>query len=379
MFRSVMHASTCRAICLIGIVVSTASLTAWAEGPVVERVAAENTKPIADFDVSQLPVGRTVLHSAGEGRVRETLDKPAEFDLNGVTLRDFIAQVMEKHRIGIVIDMEALTADEKGPDTVLTAKLRDTTLRVALQSILKDHGLAFLLRDDVLVVTTTTAATSLFTTQVYQVHDLVVRPDDPTRRPDFNSLIELITSTIQEDTSREVAGTIGEFKSFEGPGIMTLVITHTEGTHVQIEQLLADLRAAKAPQVLDLQKRRQRGDSPKVSTPPVDTRRFPQVDGITTKGEYIELDADSSERLYYRYGSITDSGVELEKTANGIVVWRVYVSPLGVAHSKYSHVVDVYVKDGKVVVTSVGARRIIEVRALGTGEIISREVDDLHK
>lgn len=255
-----MRSFTCLAIGLSGITISAVTLLGLAEEPLVRRGAAETPKLVADVDVIQLPVGKTILHSAGEARIREALDKPVEFDLKEVNLADFVAQIMEKHRIGIVIDVEALTADGKGPDTLLTAKLRDTTLRVALRSILKNYGLAFFVRDDVIVITTSTVTGVRFTTRVYQVHDLVVWPDDPTRRPDFVPLIELISSTIQVDLWRESAGTIGEFKSFEGPGIMTLIVTHTEGVHEQIEQLLADFRAAKTPAVLELQKRRSRGD-----------------------------------------------------------------------------------------------------------------------
>jgi hypothetical protein len=99
--------------------------------------------------------------------------------------------------------------------------------------------------------------------------------------------------------------------------------------------------------------------------------------------------------VVYRYGPISDSGVELERTTDGKVAWRVYVEPLGIEHSKYRHEVTVRVEGERVdpaargagalarstppriTVESVGARRIVEVRDLATGRQVSREVTDL--
>src|SRR5688572_17272236 len=96
----------------------------------------------------------------------------------------------------------------------------------------------------------------------------------------------------------------------------------------------------------------------------VELRRFPTVDGVLTKGEYIDTNPTTKERLDFRYGPIRDSGVELELTVGDKIVWREYVEPLYVSHSKYNHKVFVRVEDGKIYVTSVGARRIFEVRDL---------------
>ena len=110
---------------------------------------------------------------------------------------------------------------------------------------------------------------------------------------------------------------------------------------------------------------------------------FPHIDGIFAKGEYIDLNTNATEKLYIRYGPITDSGVELERTTNNVVVWRVHVQPLGVEHSKYRHQVNVRIEDDKIVVISIGeqqdmgVRRTVEFHSLKTGELISRRVEKL--
>ncbi len=65
-------------------------------------------------------------------------------------------------------------------------------------------------------------------------------------QPDFDSLIELLQSTIAPETWREAGGTQGEVKSHTST--LSLVITQTQAVHEQIEDLLNQLR-----QLQDLQ------------------------------------------------------------------------------------------------------------------------------
>jgi hypothetical protein len=75
--------------------------------------------------------------------------------------------------------------------------------------------------------------------------------------------------------------------------------------------------------------------------------------------------------------AMADSGVELERRSDGKTVWRVHVEPLGIEHSKYHQEVTVRVDGDRVVVESVGARKIVEVRDLATGAPTSRDVTEV--
>ena len=65
-------------------------------------------------------------------------------------------------------------------------------------------------------------------------------------KPDFDSLVDLMTSTIAPETWREAGGTQGEVKHHTST--LSLVITQTQAVHEQIEDLLNQLR-----QLQDLQ------------------------------------------------------------------------------------------------------------------------------
>lgn len=104
---------------------------------------------------------------------------------------------------------------------------------------------------------------------------------------------------------------------------------------------------------------------------------FPKVDGIFTKGEFIDLSDPKGERLYIRYGPISDSGVELERiNGAGKVIWLYQVAPLGVSHSKYRHEVWTRIEGKKIWVTSIGAKTINEVIDLETGKQASRSISE---
>ena len=82
---------------------------------------------------------------------------------------------------------------------------------------------------------------------------------------------------------------------------------------------------------------------------------FPDVGSRLVKSEQIELDPESDDKLQFTYGTIYDSGVELDRVSkDGDIIWRNQVASLGVAHSKYSQKVWVRIeKEGKIQVTSV--------------------------
>lgn len=252
-------------LALLGLVV--AAMFDRCGGPAIRSARAQvgtvhtetaPARPIAGLDLSKLPAGKVFGVTPVDERVRAALDEPAEFMLLDCQLGDFIEEVSKKHKIPVVLDLASLTADGKGPETLLNKKIRNTTLRGALRLLLDEQGLAYHIQEGIVILLTKIAAETKTTTRIYQVHDLVLRPNDPAGRPNFDSLYDLISSTIQAESWREAGGTSGEIKPFEGPGIIALVVTQTEDGHEQIEQLFANLRAAKLPAVLELQEKRER-------------------------------------------------------------------------------------------------------------------------
>ena len=91
----------------------------------------------------------------------------------------------------------------------------------------------------------------------------------------------------------------------------------------------------------------------------------------------IELTAEPPGVLVAKWIAMSDSGVELERRSGDKTLWRVHVAPLEIEHSAYHQEVTVVVDGSRVVVESVGAQKIVEVRDLATGAKTSREVTDV--
>ena len=111
-----------------------------------------------------------------ETRIREELDKKTEVQYLDTQLGDVVTDLELRHRINIELDNEALAADGKGSETPITKSLKDVTLRSALRLILDGQGLTYLIKNEVMLITTKAAASQPenLETRVYPVADLVI-------------------------------------------------------------------------------------------------------------------------------------------------------------------------------------------------------------
>ena len=233
-----------RAACLV-LVVAAPGLAAWGDAPT--HVAADSELQ----GVAAWPVGRVISGaSEGESRIHAALSQPFTHEFVDATLED-LARQLEKHlKCTLLLDRVSLTADGFDFATKLSHRARGRELRTELRLMLSSWQLKAIVRDDSLTITTQTSAGIHMPLRVYQVHDLVVRLDDATvRRPQFEPLMTLVMGHTGSERWAEY-GSVGDARSFHGPGILALVVRQTEETHAEIEQLLAQLRAARLEELL---------------------------------------------------------------------------------------------------------------------------------
>jgi hypothetical protein len=119
-------------------------------------------------------------------------------------------------------------------------------------------------------------------------------------------------------------------------------------------------------------------DAPiKAPKPTFEPSWFDGQSAVFSRTETIEIKNRTDDRLLIRYCPIADSGVELDLLRAGTVLWRAHVQPLGVEHSKYRHEVSVVIEDAdptKILVVSIGAKTIHEIRSLLDGRELARIV-----
>ena len=105
--------------------------------------------------------------------------------------------------------------------------------------------------------------------------------------------------------------------------------------------------------------------------------RFPKVDGISTKGLFVDVDKDPPGRVFVTYQVNSDSGAEVVRCSkDGVVVWRAFVQALMIQHSAYRQEASASVQGNALHIKIEGAKTIDEVLDLKTGKQLSREVTE---
>ncbi|HEV3343023.1 MAG TPA: hypothetical protein VG125_21795 [Pirellulales bacterium] len=186
--------------------------------------------------------------SGEEARVHEALLEKCDLAFKQLPLVDALNRLADARQVQLYIDRKALAKAGVGADTPLTCSVKKLNFKTALALLLDELDLTYLVRDEVLLITTKTEAENLLTTKVYPVFDLVVRPPNaPANRPalDFQSLIENITVNIAPTTWDEVGGP-GAIQPFTNSA--ALVISQTTGVHQEVVDYLRALREAGAAQ-----------------------------------------------------------------------------------------------------------------------------------
>lgn len=185
-----------------------------------------------------------LTQNAKEIFIRQKLEEPTALDFAEQPLADVIEFLKQKHDIEIQLDNKALTDAGVGNDTPITRTLSGLTLKTVLKLILDELDLTYVVRNEVLVVTSKTEAESMLVVKIYPVFDLVVRPLDASPRlpgMDFTALAKSIMGQVAPTTWHAVGGP-GEIKEFVNSG--ALVISQTTAAHEEIAAYLRALRQA---------------------------------------------------------------------------------------------------------------------------------------
>ncbi|MBI5758865.1 MAG: hypothetical protein HZA46_10145 [Planctomycetales bacterium] len=170
-----------------------------------------------------------------ESKLEQALLQKTQFEFSEVPLNEAVRRLAEQHKLPFRIDEQKLLDEGVQVEQPMTMSVSDITLRSALNLLLKPLQLTYVIKAESIVITTATDATDHLETRIYDVEKLVRYPEET--QPDFQSLIDLITATVQPD-SWDTAG--GEASMPQLPPSF-LVIRQTQAVHAVIDELLRDL------------------------------------------------------------------------------------------------------------------------------------------
>jgi hypothetical protein len=117
--------------------------------------------------------------SPSEAKIYDALGEKTEMDFSDQPLSDVIDYLKNRHEIEIQLDSKALADSGLGSDTTITRNVKGVSLRSALRLLLGELDLTYVVRDEILLITTKTEAENMLSTRVYPVGDLVI----PIRMP----------------------------------------------------------------------------------------------------------------------------------------------------------------------------------------------------
>lgn len=225
-----------------------------------EEVHGEIAKLIELLDrAAQPPAGASLAtpsllahRSKTEERILAALDKEVAFEFRDEPLDMACRQIATSCDIPVEFDRKALAEVGIGTDVPVTFQLRRTSLRSFLRHMLKHLDLTYLVRDDVLLITTPKECNCKLATRIYPIADLV-RFDPAERAVAAGDKLErrrLLATGAEELIAilqRQVAPTTWE--QVGGPGVMTalvyppvLVISTADDTHRELGELLTRFR-----------------------------------------------------------------------------------------------------------------------------------------
>ncbi|MCH7729430.1 MAG: hypothetical protein IH991_23580, partial [Planctomycetes bacterium] len=134
-----------------------------------------------------------------EAKILNALEDETSMAFNKTPLSEAIEFLKDYHKIEIHLDAKALEDAGIESDTPVTRNIKGITLRSALKLMLRDLDLTFIIKDEILQITTPEVAENFNITKIYPAHILLVDPDNDAEHGeasyDYQSLIALITST----------------------------------------------------------------------------------------------------------------------------------------------------------------------------------------
>jgi hypothetical protein len=175
--------------------------------------------------------------SSSVERIERALRGPLHsngLDFAQTPLKDLVEQLATDYGIPVQLDKAAIDEAGINGDQGVTVNLHNISLQSALKIMLKTVQLTYIIRDEVLFITTPEAAARDLKVCVYNVSELV-----SDRGTDLESVADVIRSCIATDTWAINGGGQSEIRTIK-PGL--LVVSQTSEVHEQVRDLLRAIR-----------------------------------------------------------------------------------------------------------------------------------------
>ena len=136
--------------------------------------------------------------SAAEREIENKLNTPVNLSFKDQPLREVLEDIRALYQINIVPDVAALEAEGISLDRPVTLKVEQISLKSYLNLLLRNVHLTWVIKDEVLQITTESQARGKLATVTYQVTDLVLPVENHVGHAGPNSFNPLLTSAKEQ-------------------------------------------------------------------------------------------------------------------------------------------------------------------------------------
>jgi hypothetical protein len=242
-------------VCMLIVAFGNVFISAHAKAPKV--AASSNAAPVADkVDAEKSLLKGSIQPTAPDAaaaelcqcvdqeesgstkKIEQALAGPLHsngLDVADMPLNHVLTQLQDEYQIPIQLDGRALDDAGVGTDSPVTRSLHHISLRSALKLTLEPLQLTWIIRDEVLMITTCEAADRRLVTCVYNVQGLVDDKDPKS----LEALTGAIKTCVSPESWSDHAGKQADIRPLK-PGL--LVISQTPANQEEVNGLLAKIR-----------------------------------------------------------------------------------------------------------------------------------------
>ena len=190
-----------------------------------------------------LPEPILLERSPGDAEILRKLKIPCDVSFDKVPLEKAVRSLAAEWKIPVRIDEQALAGEGIELDEPVSLTIRGVPRRSALQLLLEEPYLTYVVRHDVLLITTEVAADEILETRVYDVADLVLRQDEQgLLRRDFRPISGMFSGMTIAFWNFPPDVSHGSATPVNTHDVNAFVVRATRRDHALIASVLAQLR-----------------------------------------------------------------------------------------------------------------------------------------
>jgi serpin B len=179
---------------------------------------------------------------AAEKAIRLALARPVNLHIEGASLSDAVRQLAKAASVSITVDRKATIYPDLASQRI-TLDAAGRSLQAALDELARSFKVTWIYSGELLMIVPESNEDSLRITRVYDLADLpAFRNKRGDGVPDYEHIAGTITETVNDKSWTNNGGN-GTINWYDKAGIRGIVVSQTWRTHLEIEALLAKLRA----------------------------------------------------------------------------------------------------------------------------------------